>query len=74
MYPANAWALQGFGSSAQLVSVHLGGEPLAAHGGCVPGEPITASHYGSGFVRASRLRFSITTFGWKNQTIDVYAL
>lgn len=49
MYPANAWALQG--SSGQLVSVPLGGEPLAAHGGCASGEPISASHYGSGFVR-----------------------
>lgn len=49
MYPANAWALQG--PSGQLVSVPLNGKPLAAHSGCASGLPITASHYGSGFVR-----------------------
>ena len=53
MYPANAWALQA--PTGQLVSVPLRGEPLAAHGGCGDGLPITASHYGSGFVRLSRL-------------------
>ena len=52
MYPANAWALQA--PSDQLVSVPLGGEPLAAHGGCGDGVPIAASHYGSGFVRLRR--------------------